>query len=773
MRVGAILAARLVLAGLALASSAGAGTGEQYVIELRLNGQEIGSALVVRRDADGTLLLLADDLVRLRLSRLAQESMLIDGERYCRLETASAAQVNFDEATLTAEVTLPASAFDPTRASYLPPPVPDVTRGPPGGFLNYDLSYEQIDGPSVAAGVVELGLFGSRGVITHSLAGRSDHESAGAVRLDTTWTRDFPERLATLRVGDSISSPGAWGRSARFGGIQFGTNFSTQPGLVTTPLLAASGEAIVPSTVDVFINGRQLASQDVPPGPFTIDRLPAVSGAGQMQVIVTDLLGRQQALSQPYYSGSSLLRGGLSEYSVELGSIRRDYASRSNAYGDLIGAATLRRGISDDLTIEAHAEAQAGGASAAGLDLAWQVGSIGILSGTAAIGGDGAGSGWLGGFGFERSGPRFSLFARSQYASNDFSQLGSASIAQQPKLRSFAGAGLNLRRLGSMQVLYALQSNWNAGQVETLGLSYSVAVGAAGFLNLYASQSMANDSQSEILLTWTLPLGERRSASSALAYTDEGDGRSEFRATATVQQNLPQGSGSGYYLGGSTDQHYRAGYSYQGSAGLAGIEYARRGASNGWRMGATGGLALTAAGILPARRLDQSFAVVQVADYEGLTVYVDNQPIGRTDGQGRVLLDGLRPYESNEISLDPAALPMDASISKATINLTPAYRSGTLLQFPVVRSAAITLRLVQPDGSPVPPGAQVELDGASFPVGIDGLAYLTEVSDSQIAVARWGGGHCRFEIRRPAGDDPIPDAGRIVCNPYTPAAPSP
>jgi len=54
----------------------------------------------------------------------------------------------------------------------------------------------------------------------------------------------------------------------RFGGVQFGTNFSTQPMLVTTPLLAAHGEAVVPSTVDVFVNGRPVASESVPPGPF-------------------------------------------------------------------------------------------------------------------------------------------------------------------------------------------------------------------------------------------------------------------------------------------------------------------------------------------------------------------------------------------------------------------------------------------------------------------------------------------------------------------------
>ena len=47
---------------------------------------------------------------------------------------------------------------------------------------------------------------------------------------------------------------------------------------------------------------------------------------------------------------------------------------RSNAYGDFVAAGTFRRGFTITFTAEVHAEAQAGGASAAGVDAAWQVG---------------------------------------------------------------------------------------------------------------------------------------------------------------------------------------------------------------------------------------------------------------------------------------------------------------------------------------------------------------------------------------------------------------
>jgi outer membrane usher protein len=97
---------------------------------------------------------------------------------------------------------------------------------------------------------------------------------ARGIRLDTTFTHDFPSRLETLCVGDAISTPGSWGSAVRFGGVQWGTNFAIRPDLITAPLLTAGGVAVVPSTVDVYLNNQAVSTQRVPPGPFVIDRLP-------------------------------------------------------------------------------------------------------------------------------------------------------------------------------------------------------------------------------------------------------------------------------------------------------------------------------------------------------------------------------------------------------------------------------------------------------------------------------------------------------------------
>lgn len=737
----------------------------EAVLQVTINGEQLPTALVVRRDSDGTLLVKASDLKALRLRTPVSGAMLVNGQRYYRIGRELGATVTFDDATQSVDLSLPPQAFVATRTRVAPAgPAPTVTTQL-GAFVNYDVSAERTSYQSSAGGFLELGLFGSKGVLTATGYALADSSSSKGVRLDTTWTLDFPDRMVTLRLGDSISSAGPWGRSVRFGGVQYGTNFNTQPTLVTTPMLAARGDAVVPSTVDVFVNGQPVASEQVQPGPFEIDGVPAVNGAGLMQVVVTDALGRQQVVSQPYYAGQSLLRRGLIEYSVEAGAIRRDYTERSNDYGNAVAAATYRRGVSDTLTAGAHVEAQSRGAAAAGVDGALRLGNLGIVSGSAAVGGDGAGKGWLGGLGFERNGSRVSLYARGLYASEGFSQLGDSVLVDRPKLRAFGGLGFNLQNLGNLQLAYGRQTNWLTPGVETFGLGYSHGLGRLGFLNLFASHTTAEDEDSDVYLTWTTPLGDRRTASAALSRSSTASRGSEVEAVASVQQSLPVGTGSGYAATISSANQASLGYAYQGSAGTVGANYARANGQDGFRVGGNGGVALTSAGVMPSRRLDQSFAVVKVADYEGVQVFVDNQPVGRTDSKGRVLLDRLLPYQPNEIGVDPDKLPMDATIAKASMTVTPAYRSGAVVRFPVSRASAVTLRLMQPGGRPVPAGAEVRLDGNRYPVGLKGSMYLTGINDRTQATARWRDGNCSFEVTRPAGKDPLPNLGEVACVP--------
>jgi outer membrane usher protein len=323
-----------------------------------------------------------------------------------------------------------------------------------------------------------------------------------------------------------------------------------------------------------------------------------------------------------------------------MGAIREDYGLESFTYGEVLAAGTFRRGITDTFTAELHGETQIDGASALGLDTAWQVGTLGIVTATAAAGRGPRRfrlAGWLG---VEHSGRRFDLFARTQLASERFVQSDAQPFEPRPKQRSFAGVGIDLRAPGQRPgCAYGRQSYWDAAGVEHAGCQLlGMRKAATASPALFANHTRSQDSQTDVYLGWTMPMGNRRNVGSSLSYRPDLPIGDPVEATATLQQNLPAGSGTGYYVSASSTADAQASLSYQGRAGQVGIEYSRRGDTDGWRATALGGLTLTSAGVLPTRWLDQSFAVVQVADYPGLTVYVENQPIGRTDRKGRVLL---------------------------------------------------------------------------------------------------------------------------------------
>src|SRR5262249_31189421 len=153
-------------------------------------------------------------------------------------------------------------------------------------------------------------------------------------RLETTFTRDFPERNASLRLGDSATRTGAWGRTVYFGGVQWGTNFTLSPGLITQPIPTISGQSMAPSTVGAYIHDALRQTSQVPSGPFTLENFPQITGSGQARVVVRDLLGRETVLVQNFFSPAVLLRQGLSDYSFELGAVRRNLGIDSANYGE-------------------------------------------------------------------------------------------------------------------------------------------------------------------------------------------------------------------------------------------------------------------------------------------------------------------------------------------------------------------------------------------------------------------------------------------------------
>ncbi|WP_227514345.1 fimbria/pilus outer membrane usher protein [Psychrobacter urativorans] len=256
----------------------------------------------------------------------------------------------------------------------------------PGMLLNYNLYGTQTQNSAKSLSAYsELRVFNNLGVLsstsltTANRPADSDKNSSDwnsrTVRLDTSWSKSFPDKLITVRAGDILTGALSWTRSTRLGGLQIGTNFDLQPYRSTTPLPTFFGSATLPSAVELYVNGLKQYSGNVPAGPFELNTAPSFSGAGTAQLVVTDALGQSTTLNFSLYDAHRLLQPGLADWSLEIGAVRENYGNESFGYGRNIAASgTWRYGLSNRFSAETHAEVT-NGLSNVGVGGTWLLGS--------------------------------------------------------------------------------------------------------------------------------------------------------------------------------------------------------------------------------------------------------------------------------------------------------------------------------------------------------------------------------------------------------------
>lgn len=736
----------------------------ELLLEVHVNqqpGVETALLLATGTAANKNLFAKGSDLARWRLRLPSTQPILSQGEPFYALDAIPGLSYRVNSATQTLWISATPTDFtDATLVDGLITQNPRPQRTPWGGFINYDFLATRSSGLNSVSGLFEAGLFDEWGVGTSTFLGQNLNRSDRAfVRLDTVWTHDDPDNMTTLKVGDNITDAGLTGLATRFGGIQYGTNFSTQPYFVTFPLPALKGEATLPSTVQLYVNGVLKSTQQVPPGPFAVPAVPVVTGAGQATVVVQDMLGRQQVISAPFYATSNLLKAGLDDYSFSVGALRDNYGLSSNDYGPFATSGLFRHGFSSNFTGELHGEISPGlqDASLAGT---YSTPAIGAVNLATAVSHGKLGDGVLGLLGLQQQWQIFNAGANLQLASPHFTELGYDGLPA-PRKQIAANGGVFLSHSSSGTLTYLDQESPLFGHVRLLTASYGVAVLRNGFLTLNAFHTLGGNNNGATV-TFTLPFGERSNVSVGMQRRNNGE-----QFSAQVQESLPAGSGSGYRVSTEVgpDAVNQAEYDYQNNLGTYRVGAMNAGGQTTYQGEANGALAFIGGGVFPTRQIASSFGLVQVPGVPRVTVYDDNQRVAVTDKNGDALLPLLRPYQNNAISLDAETLPLAAQVNTLNDSAVPRYRSGVVVKFPITSSRGATFTLKLADGQPLPAGATVRIVGhqQDFPVGLNGEVYITGLEHSNTVEASWDHQRCWLNLSLPQTPDPLPDLGTFTC----------
>jgi outer membrane usher protein len=736
----------------------------EVVLSVTVNKEEIPDTIVALRDSSGHVFVAVTDLVQWRLQLPESTPIVFKGARYYPLSSLPGLVASVDEATQALTINAPASLFGSTQFDALGArsPVPD--RSALGGYFNYSLLGTRAEGEMTYAGSFELAAFGRWGNVATTGVASHGNGTTNFTRLESTWTYAMPERTATLRAGDVISRAGAWGRSVRYGGVQYATDFETQPTLVRAPVQFAAGQATVPSTVDVFVNNSLVTQQQVKPGPFSVTNIPPISGSGEVTLVVRDELGREQVITRPFYSSPTLLRRGLSDFSYDLGLVRENFGVSSFDYGSLVGSATYRYGITDRWTGELRGEAQP---SLANVGMASDVliENFGIFSSSLAGGHSRSGVGTRASLGFERQSKDISFSIQGDWASRDFRQVGDTDPQFVVAHEWVASAGYVFGRFGTIAAAYVQRTLRDQSKTTIGSLGYSFSLDRLGYVGVSVSRVKAEDRTTTTSLSWTVPLGDSTSASLILNRARNATLGNHDERSLSVQRDLPPGDGFGYRMQATQGGPRRAELDYQNRYGTYAVEVAQAQGQTAERVSAGGGIGFIDGHVFLSRAITDSFGLVRLPGYPDVRVYAQNQEVGRTDAAGELIVPRLLPYYRNTIRIEQADLPLDAEFDVLARDATPYFRGGVVTAFQVRPARGALVRIVQDDDAVVPAGATVRLEGNDtvFPVAIGGEAYLAGLLPRNRATATWRDHQCSFEFDYPDTRDPQPRLGPFVC----------
>jgi outer membrane usher protein len=733
---------------------------EELLLSVKLNGEDLHRIVSFIQTPDGQLWVDKNEVKLWNMKLPEAKPLTYQNHEFYPLSSFQNIQYQINRQNLSIAIEATPSLFigkqiEGYQFTKNMPQTPSL-----GGFVNYDFNDQSTPGNQQLNALLEAGVFNQYGVLTNTelaeVAG-SEHKK---IRLSTTWTKDMPDTMQTLRVGDAFTNPGMWGQSVGYGGLQWGTNFATQPYFIPFPLPQMHGVAAIPSSVDLYVNNALVSKTNIPSGPFSINNIPTITGEGNVNVVVTDILGRQQIINLPSYGSNALLKPHLTSNSYELGFVRNNFGIQSNDYSQLFFATTQRLGVTDTFTHEWRTELSQS-LQTLGDGETLLINNAYLVNVSAALSHD-AGMGALGLLSLQHlSITRMTYGMNLQVTSRKFVRLGLPSGTYMPSVQSQWFIGFPYKEtaynLGFTQQI-------NRGQPSTRFITFTAnkIIAHSWAINLTGLTNIGGPSNKSIFLTLTHALDERRTMSTGFVAQTQAS-----QAQFQLQRSLPTDTGYGYNL--NFDQGSQLSYlntlSAQSSVGNYYVTAARQHAQTGYQWDASGAVSLLENHLYFSRSLTNSFGVVSLPGYQNVDVYLNNQIIGKTNNSGNVFIPALIPYNKNVVSIKPTDLPLNAVIENTELDVIPYYRSGVVIHFPVYPAADGMVEIVLPSGQSVPAGALVQLSGNDkvFPVGENGIAYLSGLKPQNHLRADWGNSHCEFDLTYKISAEPIPNLGTYIC----------
>lgn len=706
------------------------------------------------------------DLVKAGLQNVGGEREIIAGVEHVSLRSL-APQITFerDDVALVLRLRTTATGLETAVVNLNPTNAPSgiVYSQPLSAYLNYGVQWQDLNTLS-AAGEVVLSFGGN------SLASGWFVDAAnGFQRGITNLVIDHPASLTSLTLGDTVIATDVLGGGGLLGGIRWGRNFSLSPYFIQQPSFQVSGVVETPARAEVYLNRRLIQTLTLPPGPFRLENLPYDSGFNHVRVLVTDAAGKQQVFDSRYVQYARLLKPGLSEFFIAAGAERQKFGQENFSYDETVRLLGMyRQGVLPNLTLGGRVEATDQVLSTGiSISTALPVGTIDLAA---------AVSSYQGLFGHAMAvsyvypGTVVGFGGGVRLNSDFYSNTSLTPTGDRPRLEGFFTASVPLGSQLTLSGQYSYVDQRDAAARDQISLTAQVRLNRRLNLFIQASQAQTGSQSADNRFSVNLNYFLGGSTSFGFGWLQQGD---QGAPVFSAQRSLPRGVGYGYQL--QVQQQNNEGQlqnTFFANAPWASFQlgYNRTGDRENTLLLMEGAIVGIGGGLFATRPIRNSFVLVDTSNVAGVSARLSNQPIGRTNAQGKIIIPDLIPYYGNPISIDPDSVPENFLTQNDSVLIAPPFRGGGIARFTVQRvQNFIGQVILQRDNESIIPALgqftlQRGQETVASPISREGQFYFETLDPgAYTGQVRFQREVCTFTVTIPRTQELFVDLGTLIC----------
>ena len=739
----------IVMVNFFLVVSAHAGDlpSEKFIANLWINNlNQNVDATLIKRDANYYIecALLTERNVDAKL--LSQ----LDGANDFCLVSNDQLKADFDEESQAIKLTIPSQFFLTSRYGLYEFDRPEKANL--GGFINYEVQYNNSEFLTGYNGLVDLGIFKDYWFFKNSMLYNSEAMDEKTVRIGTSLDFDFPDKLTKLTLGDATTVSNPFFNSLRFAGINWGTNYLERPGFVywNTPQL--QGTARLPSTVELYMNGVKIYNQKVSPGDYVLQTGSQINYTGNAQIVVEDVLGNRSVRTLPILINNKLLRKGLSEYNIALGKLRYNYYTSSNDYRDFLANLYYRRGLSETTSLGTNISYTQ---DLQNTGITWTQGLpyFVVLDALAINAHSNDGSRFLYGLSLSKEFSRMSLGISSKYAEDNFSYVGDDPLQDNavPKFENFAYVTFSeVPFLQNINMSYAEQKYYQGGsnpfnddKIFNIGFNRQIGNNISFGLGYFERFGAIKDSGGILNITYNFDTRNKV----YLNYASENN-------NASVQYVHDSGRqvGLDYAIGANRRQDENIAslnVVAKTRAGDLSIQHYQYEHATDSTIGYSGAIAFLDGQVNFTKSINNAFALVKVGNYSDIDVLSALNHVEKTNKKGYAFVHDIVPYIKYDIGFDENQLPIEEKYEVSSKPLTTLNQRGYVVDFPIQHTFILTLHPQDINGANFKPGSELHLaNGDVYPITSDAsvTVYGMTAGTHTMSVLYGDNATCSFDV---------------------------